>query len=259
MKRHHLPHPAASAPGSPATQAMGHVAVLEDDDQLATQLCELLQLQGWQVRRFARGQLLLDALDRQHFDAVLCDLRLPDMTGLDVLAAHRARASQHRAQGPAMIMLTGATDEASLVQAFALGAHDYVHKPFRAAELQARLSASVRRRRAERMEQAQAIGPIGSIRLDPHGENGPQAHRNGQAVALTDKEFQCAQMLLGQLGQTGSRNEIRLQVWRHNEHVQTRTIDTHISRVRQKLGLTPDQGFRLSPVYGIGYRLDHFS
>lgn len=256
MKQHYPTDSDGAAPGAPAGPCLGHVAILEDDDQLASQLCALLQLKGWQVRRYARGQLLLDALDRQHFDAVLCDLRLPDMTGLDVLAAHRARASQHRAQGPAMIMLTGATDEASLVQAFALGAHDYVHKPFRAAELQARLCASVRRRRSDPIERGQTIGPI---RLEPHGENGPQAHRNGQAVALTDKEFQCAQMLLGQLGQTVSRNEIRLQVWRHNEHVQTRTIDTHISRVRQKLGLTPDQGFRLSPVYGIGYRLDHFS
>ena len=124
------------------------------------------------------------------------------------------------------------------------------------AELQARLAATVRRRRGAQFERDHAVG---KIRLSPNCECGPLAQRDGRPVRLTEKEFQCAQLLLGQMGKTVSRNQIRLQVWRHNEQVQTRTIDTHISRVRQKLGLTPENGFRLSPVYGIGYRLDHFS
>ncbi len=235
---------------------LGQLAVLEDDEQLADQLCALLHVQGWRVRRYAKGQHLLDALDRHHFDAVLCDLRLPDMSGLEVLSAHQARAKGAREDGPVMIMLTGVTDEASLVRAFELGAHDYLHKPFRAAELQARLAATVRRRRGAQFERDHAVG---KIRLSPNCEGGPLAQRDGRPVRLTEKEFQCAQLLLGQMGKTVSRNQIRLQVWRHNEQVQTRTIDTHISRVRQKLGLTPENGFRLSPVYGIGYRLDHFS
>ena len=72
---------------------LGQLAVLEDDEQLADQLCALLHIQGWRVRRYAKGQHLLDALDRHHFDAVLCDLRLPDMSGLEVLSAHQARAN----------------------------------------------------------------------------------------------------------------------------------------------------------------------
>jgi len=206
----------------------GRVAVVEDDRAIGLQLSDLLGEAGVLTEVFAQGQAFLARQTQAPFDAALLDMRLPDASGLAILEALKVQG-----RGLPVIMLTGMTEERGLVAAFGLGAHDYVFKPFRPAELVARVQALLQRTR-------QAPTPPLALLERPD---------------LTDKERGCAQILLTHLGQTVSREQLRQGVWRRNQAVDSRTIDTHVSRVRTKLGLDPSNGFALTAVYGVGYRL----
>jgi DNA-binding response OmpR family regulator len=219
------------------TATEGRVAVVEDDLALGQQIVDVLAQAGLAAQWFKRGQDFVGACGRpEAFDVALLDMRLPDMTGLAVLENLLDRA-------PPVVMLTGMTEEAGLVRAFELGVHDYVFKPFRANELVARLKGLVRRTRRE-------LGGAEPLVAKPSLLTDHPAY-----TSLTEKERGCAEVLLGQLGQTVSRETLRRLVWRGHQVVTSRSIDTHVSRVRTKLGLVPSAGFELASVYGVGYRL----
>jgi DNA-binding response OmpR family regulator len=213
------------------------IAVVEDDLALGQQLVDVLHQAELGAQWFKRGRDFLEACAQPSaFGAALLDMRLPDMTGLAVLAALENRA-------PPVVMLTGMTEESGLIKAFELGVHDYLFKPFRPAELIARLKGLVRRTSAQ--PDATDRATTESLALAQH-----PGHDQ-----LTEKERGCAELLLGQLGKTVSRETLRRQVWRGHQAVSSRTIDTHVCRVRAKLGLNRDGGFELNAVYGVGYRL----
>jgi DNA-binding response OmpR family regulator len=242
----------------PTHPEAGTAAVVEDDRRLAQQIEDILGLAGWKTQRFSRGQDFLARQQRAAFDVALIDMRLPDLTGIELL--ERLSTSTPAADGrhTASLVVTGLIDEGNLEKAFALGAEDYVLKPFRARELIARIGAAHRRRlSAAAMTGADpenaAPHTVGCFRISPKLR---QIARHGIPVALTDKEFDAALLFFSRTGQTVSREELRRRVWQTAPQVETRTIDTHVSRLRRKLQLTTDQGFRLAPVYGQGYRLD---
>ena len=223
--------------GEAVTATEGRIAVVEDDLALGQQIVDVLGQAGLAAQWFKRGQGFVEACSRpEAFDVALLDMRLPDMTGLAVLEKLLDRA-------PPVVMLTGMTEEAGLVRAFELGVHDYVFKPFRAAELVARLKGLVRRTRRPRE------------RVEPTADKATLLTDHPAYTSLTEKERGCAEVLLGQLGQTVSRDTLRRLVWRGHQVVTSRSIDTHVSRVRTKLGLVPSAGFELASVYGVGYRL----
>ena len=220
------------------TATEGRVAVVEDDLALGQQIVDVLAQAGLAAQWFKRGQDFVEACSRpEAFDVALLDMRLPDMTGLAVLENLLDRA-------PPVVMLTGMTEEAGLIRAFELGVHDYVFKPFRAAELVARLKGLVRRTRSDLGKAAEPLAAKAGLLTD-----------HPAYASLTEKERGCAEILLGQLGQTVSRDTLRRLVWRGHQVVTSRSIDTHVSRVRTKLGLVPSAGFELASVYGVGYRL----
>lgn len=213
------------------------IAVVEDDLALGRQLVDVLEQAGLGAQWFKRGQDFVAACTGPRaFGAALLDMRLPDMTGLTVLEALANRA-------PPVVMLTGMTEESGLIKAFELGVHDYLFKPFRPAELVARLKGLLRRRALEAGD------------LDSPGPSDPLLSEHDGYKSLTEKERGCAEILLAQLGKTVSRDILRRQVWRGHQAISSRTIDTHVSRVRSKLDLTPASGFELTAVYGVGYRL----
>jgi len=242
----------------PTLSEPGTAAVVEDDPRLAQQIEDILGLAGWKTQRFSRGRDFLARQQRAAFDVALIDMRLPDLTGMELL--ERLATSVPAADGrrTASLVVTGLMDEGHLEQAFALGAEDYVLKPFRARELIARIGAAHRRRRsaaavtAADLENA-APHTVGCFQISPKQR---QIARHGKPVALTDKEFDAAVLFFSRIGQTIRREELSQRVWQTALQVETRTIDTHVSRLRRKLQLTADQGFRLAPVYGQGYRLD---
>lgn len=248
---------------SPIAQC-GTAAIVEDDPALCQQIDEVMQLGGWQSQRFSRGEDFLRRQRGRPFDVIVLDLRLPDLCGFQVLERLASLAAGQDTIPSASIVLTGLMDESALEKAFSLGAADYVLKPFRARELLARLGAAQRQRlgQAARNRNESAVkdasgvaAPLqwGCFEIDDGLRTMKQ---RGQLVPLTEKEFQTARLLFSRLGQIVSRDELCSRIWPARQTVLSRTIDTHVSRVRTKLGLTDTTEYRLVSVYGQGYRLE---
>ncbi|MGA0612418.1 response regulator transcription factor [Caldimonas sp. KR1-144] len=221
------------------------VAVLDDDIHQLELLSRAVEALGHDCHRFETGAALLQALKRSTFDLMLLDWELPDMVGLDVLRTLRL---QHRARTP-VILVTHRDDERDVVQALSSGADDYLVKPVRGAELKARVLALLRRV----YENPRAAHRYGDFVLQP--ELCSVMYR-GEAVALKQREFDLALCFFTHLGQVLSRSYLMHTVWGHDADIPTRTLDTHVSALRNKLVLRPERGLRLSAVYGHGYRLE---
>ncbi len=221
------------------------VAVLDDDIHQLDLLSHAVQALGHACHRFSTGAELLHALQRATFDLFLIDWELPDMPGLDVLRTLRLR---HRTQSP-VIFVTHRDNERDVVQALSAGADDYVVKPVRSAELKARMLALLRRAYPQEAAGLQH----GDFLLQPSLRS---VHYQGRPIELKQREFELAHCLFVRLGQLLSRGYLMQTVWGHDADLPTRTLDTHVSAVRSKLGLRPERGYRLSAVYGHGYRLE---
>jgi DNA-binding response OmpR family regulator len=223
------------------------VAVLEDDPLLAELLCATLSDAGHDCHLVTTGPAMLVRLRQESFDLMLLDWNVPGMSGLEVL--HWAR--EHLDPCPPAIMVTLRDAEEDVVAALDAGADDYVTKPFPPAVVRARVGAVLRRRYPE--PAAAATEQLNGLTFD---------HRNqtvtvdGQPVALTAKEFALAAMLMRNTQRPLSRAHLLEAVWGRNPDLPTRTLDAHISKVRTKLQLLPENGFRLVPVYSFGYRLE---
>lgn len=222
-----------------------NVAILDDDAYQRQLLTLLVETGGHSVAGFERGPDLLAALDTRSFDVLLLDWLLPGMGGDQVLSAVRER----RGLDVPVIVVTARDGETDVVGALRLGADDYVVKPPKGLELLARMEALTRRARAGRSQ------PIRAGRYEFDLER-RVATLDGEPVELTQKEFDLAVHFFQNAGKLLSRGRLLESVWGISAEVDTRTVDTHASRVRRKLGLDASTGWRLQPVYGFGYRLE---
>ena len=200
---------------------------------------------GHRVHAYETGESLLEALDAGDGpDLLLLDWVMPGMSGEAVLGALRARP------GPELpvIVVTARDGEADVVGALRLGADDYVVKPPKGLELLARIEALARRARIGRAVPLRA----GRFEVD-------LARRavllDGREIVLTLKEFDLASHLFRNPGTLVTRAQLLEAVWSVGPQLDTRTVDTHASRVRRKLGLDGSRGWMLQSVYGYGYRL----
>jgi len=232
----------APFPGAPSPM---QVAVLDDDVHQLEFLSHVVEALGHASHRFTTGAALLQALQSATFDLMLVDWELPDMTGVEVVGALRAK----RGPRTPVIFVTHRNEERDVVQALVAGADDYLVKPVRSAELKARMMALVRRAYPD----SDAAFQHGDFLLQPASR---MAYHKGQPVELKQREFELAHCLFTHLGQLLSRAYLMQTVWGRDADIPTRTLDTHISAVRSKLGLRPERGYRLSAVYGHGYRLE---
>ena len=223
------------------------IAILEDDPSQIELLSHWLQLAGHHPHPFEQGAGLLRALERESFDALLLDWNVPDMSGVDVL--RRVRSRLH--SSVPVLFVTARNREDDVVTALREGADDYMVKPVRRLELLARLEALSRRGR-HASDQAEVL-EVDVFRVDCQTRT---VQRDGQGVDLTAKDFDLSVLFLRNIGRLLSRGHIRETVWGPNAVVTSRTLDTHVSRIRNKLGLTPDHGWRLAAVYRYGYRLE---
>ncbi len=223
------------------------ILLVEDDDGIARPLAGALRNSGYLVDRVATGRDALARVSSTHTAAVVLDLGLPDMDGIEVCRRLRER---HGAELP-ILVLTARTGEADVVVGLDAGADDYVTKPFRLAELQARLRALLRRSAAG--TEASDTVVVQDVRV----EAGPRrAWAGDRELELTPKEFDLLLLLAEEAGTVVTRDEIMRRVWDTTWYGSTKTLDMHVSSLRRKLGDDPSDPRYIATVRGVGLRFE---
>ncbi|EHI46499.1 phosphate regulon transcriptional regulatory protein PhoB [Rhodococcus opacus PD630] len=221
------------------------VLLAEDDEAIAAPLSRALGREGYDVTIEQTGPAALEQALDGAYDLLILDLGLPGMDGLEVCRQVRAHSSEL-----AVLMLTARTDEVDFVVGLDAGADDYVGKPFRLAELMARVRALLRRRGGGE----DSVVEVGGIRLEPAAR---RVLVNGTEIALANKEYELLRVLLEHAGQVVSRDTILAEVWGDVELRGSKTLDMHMSWLRRKIG---DEGpaaeRRIATVRGVGFRIN---
>jgi DNA-binding response OmpR family regulator len=229
------------------------IAILDDDDSQVQLISYLLEKAGFACHGFATGRGLINGLKRDSFDLLVLDWSVPDLNGSEIVTWVRANLPER----VPVLFVTGRTSENDIVAGLAAGADDYMIKPLRGPELVARVQALLRRAYPETVRDQITFGAyrFETTRNEVHLETAAGI----KTALLTQKEFDLALMLFRNAGRPLSRSHIREVVWGRDIEIPSRTMDTHISRIRSKLELRPENGYRLVPVYSYGYRLDQVS
>ncbi|MGV1010014.1 MAG: response regulator transcription factor [Dermatophilaceae bacterium] len=220
---------------------MTRVLLVEDDPTISEPLARALRREGYVVDVRADGYAALEAA-RESPDLVVLDLGLPDLDGLEVCRRLRANGMT-----VPVLILTARADEVDTVVGLDAGADDYVTKPFRLAELLARVRALMRRS----PEPASAEVPL--VRVDPDGR---RAWFKGEELQLTAKEFDLLRVLVREQGRVVSREQLMREVWDTSWLGSTKTLDMHISVLRRKLGDDAGQPRHIATVRGLGFRFE---
>ncbi|NLV80907.1 MAG: response regulator transcription factor [Rhodococcus sp.] len=224
---------------------MTAVLLVEDDDAIAAPLSRALGREGYEVTVEDNGTSALASALSGDYDLLILDLGLPGMDGLEVCRQLRA----NRSDLP-VLMLTARTDEVDFVVGLDAGADDYVGKPFRLAELMARVRALLRRRGGD----SEDVVEVSDIRLERAAR---RVLVNGTEVTLANKEYELLRVLLEHAGQVVSRDEILEEVWGDVELRGSKTLDMHMSWLRRKIGDEGPAGERrIATVRGVGFRLN---
>ncbi|MPZ87742.1 MAG: response regulator [Nitriliruptorales bacterium] len=226
---------------------MPHVLLVEDDDGIATPLSAALRGDGYQVLRAPTGR---EALARASEDtgAIVLDLGLPDLDGVEVCRRLRAIVP-----GVPVLMLTARTSEADIVVGLDAGADDYVTKPFRLAELLARLRALLRRAGGRVGAEGSSVVGIQDVRVDRAAH---RAWRGDEELGLSAKEFDLLALLVEHAGTVLTRERIMERVWDTNWLGSTKTLDMHVSWLRRKLGDDVSQPRYVTTIRGVGFRFE---
>ena len=232
------------------------VLVIEDDDAMATALCHGFESEGFRVARARDGRdglsraraSLAECREGDQPDLVILDVMLPRMNGLDL-----CRQLRREGNDVPIIMLSARGQEIDKVVGLKLGADDYLTKPFSFMELMARAEAVLRR--------TQASTPLSDDRLDEvrFGEvtvdfRRYQAHKGGRELTLSPREFHLLEYLCRHRGEVVSREELLDAVWGYNAIPITRTVDTHVAKLRKKIEDEPSSPRYLVTVHRVGYK-----
>lgn len=223
------------------------VLLVEDDDGIANPLGAALRGGGYAVTRVATGREAL-AMATDELAAVVLDLGLPDIDGVEV-----CRRLHDAHPGVPVLMLTARTSEADIVVGLDAGADDYVTKPFRLAELLARLRALIRRAQAAPGQPTEERHTAQDVTVDLAAR---RAWRGEEELDLTPKEFDLLAMLVREAGTVVTREDIMREVWETNWFGSTKTVDMHVSWLRRKLGDDASDPRYLTTVRGVGLRFE---
>ncbi|MBP0592537.1 response regulator transcription factor [Paraburkholderia sp. LEh10] len=219
------------------------IAVLEETQAQADFVCRTLSAAGHTCHAFEDGHALIRQLRSQPFDLLVLARHTPGMSGDDVLR----RVRQQPAERLPVLLLTKASDAASPNT----DADDYLIRPLSAAALLSRVGLLLRG--VFQNQPAAGKEVFGEYEFEPGAK---RVHVRGNAVTLTHKEFELALLLFKHLSRPLSRSHILQSIWKQAAGIPSRTMDTHVSMLRTKLGLRPENGYRLMPIYGYGYRLE---
>ncbi|MEI8033422.1 MAG: response regulator transcription factor [Chlorobiaceae bacterium] len=220
--------------------------VVEDDRNLSQLLVYNLERAGYRCQLCESGEEALEQLPRKSFDLLLLDVMLPGMNGFEL--CQKIKQNQLYRELP-VIMLTAKGEEIDRVLGFELGIDDYVVKPFSPRELNLRIRAVLKRdrRQSGKMQELLSAGGI-DVDLTRH-----QVMLDGHELELTLMEFKLLVALLKRKGEAQSRETLLSDVWDFDRSINTRTIDTHVTRLRDKLG---QKGKMIRTLRGIGYKFE---
>jgi len=224
-----------------------HIAVLEDDESQAKVISLFLESAQHTFDVYGTGQLFTDGIQKNNHDLLILDWELPDTTGIEIAKWIRSNVGWKKP----ILFMTVRDSKEDIVTALESGADDYMIKPADRHEFLARIKTLVRRysnseKQTDKLEYGQYI---------VHKSERTVAH-NGTILNLTPKEYELVALLFDSEGRLLSRAEILETVWGIKTEINTRTVDTHISRIRKKLALDPKNGWCLSSIYHHGYRLE---
>jgi len=232
------------------------VLVVEDEADISSSLAYALRAGGYEVHVADRGELALHALDSFQPDLVLLDLMLPDMSGIEICRRLRKSPSPNQ---PAVIILSARAQEVDRVVGFEIGADDYVVKPFSVRELMLRVEARLRTRKAVMgttsaqeaagIEKGAEVFSLRNLRVD---EPAHRAFVDDKEIHVSALEMRLLLYLFRSPGRMRTRKELLTDVWGYHPEVASRTVDTHIKRLRDKLDTAADL---LQTVRGVGFRL----
>lgn len=222
------------------------IAIVEDDASQRDLLTAWLTAAGHHCHGFENAGRFRAAAFRDSHDLVILDWNLPDESGIELIRWLRGELGRD----VPVLFATAREDEQDLVEALEAGADDYLTKPLRERETLARVTALSRRAQGRTSDEALHAPPFAFDLV--HG----RVSRTGETIALTNREFQLATFLFRNPGRLLSRRHILESVWGRPGDLSTRTVDTHVSRLRNKLGLGGEFGWHLTSLYQLGYRLE---
>ncbi len=224
---------------------MHKILIVEDEEDLLRGLEINLSKEGYRVLKATRGEAAVSLAIKENPHLILLDVMLPGISGLDVCRELRRKGVE-----TPIIMLTAKSEEVDRVVGLEIGADDYVTKPFSVRELLARIGARLRRQPPREL-----AGPpryrFGNVEIDFEKF---QATRKGKPLELTPREYRVLRFLIQHRGEVVTRDRMLTEVWGYETDVTTRTVDTHILKLRQKVEPDPGKPEYILSIYGEGYK-----
>jgi len=224
--------------------AKSRILIVEDEPDMVLGLKDNFEFEGYEVVTATDGESGLERARSQKPDLIVLDVMLPRMSGLEVCKTLRGEGWE----GP-ILMLTARGQEIDKVVGLELGADDYVTKPFSIRELLARVRAVLRRTDGSKKRLAQYT--FADIALD---FNAYTATRDGEALDLSPREFELLRYLIERKGETVTRDKLLEDVWGYDSYPSTRTVDTHIAKLRAKIGDSGSEPRWILTIHGMGYK-----
>lgn len=224
------------------------IVLLEDDRDQAELLTAWLEEGGHQCTVFHDGKAFIRAYSKDSFDLVMLDWMVPEANGMQVLRHLRENLDPK----VPVVFITQRDSEKDVVEALEAGADDYMTKPVRPAETLARVSAIARRMGLGERNTAE-LYELDPFTIDTRTR---VVTAHGKAIDMTQKEYELTVFMFRNLGRVISRGHLLEMVWGTSAKINTRTVDTHVSRLRSKLALDDEPGWSLTSVYRHGYRLE---
>ena len=221
------------------------ILIIEDEPDIRRNLEYNLGREGFNASSVGTLDKAYKKIKSKKFDLILLDLMLPDGSGLDLCKKIK---SNSETEATPIIILTAKDDEVDKVVGFELGADDYVTKPFSVRELILRIKAILKRSDTKTKEVVEVERQFGDLKIDVDSH---EVHVDSQLIELTALEFRLLKELVDKRGRVQSRDQLLSEVWGYNAEVTTRTVDTHIKRLREKLG---SMGKYVQTIRGVGYK-----
>ena len=228
---------------------MTKILIVEDETSFSEAIAFLLGKEGFESEIAENGRVALELFKKNHYDLILLDLMIPEVSGIDVCRAIRTTSPVP------IIMLTAKDSEVDKVVGLELGADDYVTKPYSSRELVARIKAVMRRGTPDDSETSSnsSIQAAGRIRMDIERH---QVTVNEILINLPLKEFELLEFLMRNSGRVLTRGQLIDRVWGGDYYGDTKTLDVHIKRLRSKVESDPTNPVRIVTIRGLGYKFD---